>query len=50
MTAYEMELMQEYVQCIRAEAMDWAVGGGMMLLMLLAVIGLCTVVKAVTAR
>ena len=38
------------IEGIKAELVNYAVAGGVMIVLLLAVVGLCTVVKAVTAR
>ena len=35
---------------IKAELVNYAAAGSVMIVMLLAIVGLCTVVKAVTAR
>ena len=38
------------IEGIKAELVNYAVAGGVMIVLLLAVVGLCTVVKAVTVR
>lgn len=38
------------IEGIKAELVNYAAAGGVMIVMLLAIVGLCTVVKAVTAR
>ena len=49
MTAYEFNVLNRMADGLRAELLNWAVGGGTLLLIALIVIGLFTVIRAVCA-
>lgn len=45
-----MTAMQMIASALEAKMLDWVIGGGTLIVILLAVIGLCTVVRAVMER
>lgn len=49
MSAYEINVLTRMADGLRAEVLNWAMGGGTLLLIALVVIGLFAVIRAVCA-